>query len=443
MINDETNMKIKYLEKEKKLGFINDYNKFLDKCYKLFKIKENEKKNIQISVLDEEGDELTIDNENDFKETQIIDEEKNIITYILKQKVKNESNKKENDEIEEKNSKKNEDNQSNEDKIEKFNNNNNNNNNNKKDFEDNKIDNEEKNINLSELKNNENINNINLIIEQFKEENKKFQNEILEKINNIIESMKQNNEENKIINTNMGKELKKNVKKSISEIKSYLLTMDEGMKKNNEDLRSVINETKIQNNNNDDKKLEEILNKINLLEGSIKNLGKKFDDKIKEDLRNQNKIQSKIQKEEFYGCLFEDGNYILQYYYDDLIKLNTYKINIKLLNNGNLSWPQNAILNIYSDDDFFEKKEIINENYEIQPKNKISHNLEIPLNKIKNENYEIKINMNLEFLDKSKFIQQNDFNLKFIIKQSKNEINNNSNINNIPIKKSSTQIIQI
>ena len=117
MINDETKMKIKYLEKEKKLGFINDYNKFLDKCYKLFKIQENERKNIQISVLDEEKEELTIDNENDFNDQQIIDEENNIITYILKQKVKNESNKNENDEIEEKNSKKNEDNQSNEDKI--------------------------------------------------------------------------------------------------------------------------------------------------------------------------------------------------------------------------------------------------------------------------------------------------------------------------------------
>ena len=41
------------------------------------------------------------------------------------------------------------------------------------------------------------------------------------------------------------------------------------------------------------------------------------------------------------------------------------------------------------------------------------------MNNIKNEKYEIKINMNLEFVDKSKYIHQNEFNLKFIIKQSK------------------------
>ncbi len=145
---------------------------------------------------------------------------------------------------------------------------------------------------------------------------------------------------------------------------------------------------------------------------------------MKEDIRKQNIIQSKKQeKEEFYGCLFEDGNYILQYYYDDLINLNPYIINIKLLNNGNLSWPSNSFLNIYSNDNFFQKNEIINKDFEVQPKQNINYNLKIPMNNIKNENYEIKINMNLEFFDKSKFIQQNDFNLKFIIKQSKKEIN--------------------
>jgi hypothetical protein len=98
-------------------------------------------------------------------------------------------------------------------------------------------------------------------------------------------------------------------------------------------------------------------------------------------------------------------------------------MDIKLLNNGNLSWPQNSILNIDSNDDFFTKQVTLNKDYEIQPNKNIKYELQIPMNNIKNENYEIKINMNLEFFDKSKFIQQNDFNLKFIIKQSKKEIN--------------------
>ena len=105
-------------------------------------------------------------------------------------------------------------------------------------------------------------------------------------------------------------------------------------------------------------------------------------------------------------------------------------MNIKLLNNGNLSWPQNSILNIYSNYGFFEKNEPINNDYEIQSNKNINYNLKISMNIIKNENYEIKTNMNLEFVDKSKYIHQNDFNLKFIIKHSKKEINNsNSNQN--------------
>ena len=183
-----------------------------------------------------------------------------------------------------------------------------------------------------------------------------------------------------------------------------------------------------------DKKLDEfkneIKNQIKSIEESIKNNNKEFKnlerkfDRMKEDIRKQNQIQiKKKEKEEFYGCLFEDGNYIFHSYYDDLIQLNPFSINIKLLNNGNVSWPQNSFLNIYSNDNFFEKQEIINKDFEVQPKQNINYNLKIPLNNIKNENYEIKINMNLEFNDKSKFIQQNDFNLKFIIKQSKKETN--------------------
>ncbi len=363
MSDIETKMIIKFLGKEKKLTLIDDYNKFLEKCYELFKINENEKKNLKIYVVDEDEDNLAIENEDDFKEQRIINNENNTITYILELKGKIESN----------------------------------------------INNDENNMN------NRCINNIDYskIVDLIKEENKKFKDELIEKINLKI----------------------KKVNNRISEVKTFLFTMNEGMNKNNEQLQNTINENKIlTQNNNNDKKLEEfkneIINKVKLLEETTSNFKKEFKnlenkfDRMKEDIRKQNQIQiKKKEKEEFYGCLFEDGNYIFQTYYYDLIQLNPFTINIKLLNNGNVSWPQNSFLNIYSNDNFFQKQEIINKDFEVQPKQNINYNLKIPLNNIKNENYEIKINMNLEFFDKSKFIQQNDFNLKFIIKQSKKEIN--------------------
>ena len=113
-----------------------------------------------------------------------------------------------------------------------------------------------------------------------------------------------------------------------------------------------------------DKKLDEfkneIINKIKSIEENTKNNNKEFKnlerkfDRMKEDIRKQKQIQSnKQEKEEFYRYLFEDGNYILQFYHDELIKLNPYKMNIKLLNNGNLSCPQNS-----SNYGLFEKKNL-------------------------------------------------------------------------------------
>ena len=94
MSNEEIHMKIKFSGKEKKLNLIDDYNKFLEKCYKLFKIKENEKKNLKIYVVDEDDDNLAIENEDDFKEQRTINEENNTITYILELEGKIESNEK-------------------------------------------------------------------------------------------------------------------------------------------------------------------------------------------------------------------------------------------------------------------------------------------------------------------------------------------------------------
>ncbi len=287
MSDIETKMIIKFLGKEKKLTLIDDYNKFLEKCYELFKINENEKKNLKIYVVDEDEDNLAIENEDDFKEQRIINNENNTITYILELKGKIESN----------------------------------------------INNDENNMN------NRCINNIDYskIVDLIKEENKKFKDELIEKINLKI----------------------KKVNNRISEVKTFLFTMNEGMNKNNEQLQNTINENKIlTQNNNNDKKLEEfkneIINKVKLLEETTSNFKKEFKnlenkfDRMKEDIRKQNQIQiKKKEKEEFYGCLFEDGNYIFQTYYYDLIQLNPFAINIKLLNNGNISLPQNSFLNSY------------------------------------------------------------------------------------------------
>ena len=320
-------MKIKFSGKEKKLNLIDDYNKFLEKCYKLFKIKENEKKNLKIYVVDEDDDNLAIENEDDFKDQRTINEENNTITYVLELEGKIESNEKSSEH------------QTHQDYNEDNNNNN--------------MNNEDNNENNNECINN---NDYSKIIDLLKEENKKFRDELYEKINNlnqsninnnninkntevekelkktikksindvktflmtIDEGIKKKNEENKETNTNMEKELKKNMKKSINDVKTFLIAMDEGMKKNNEQLLNTIYETKVQTqNNNNDKKLEEIKNEIinkiisleettNNFKKEFKNLENKFE-RMKEDIRKQNIIQSKKQeKEEFYG--FENKN---------------------------------------------------------------------------------------------------------------------------------------
>ena len=313
-------MKIKFSGKEKKLNLIDDYNKFLEKCYKLFTIKENEKKNLKIYVVDEDDDNLAIENEDDFKDQRFVNEE-NIVTYVLELEGKIESNEK-----------------SSEHQTQDYNEDNNNNN----------MNNEDNNENNNECINN---NDYSKIIDLLKEENKKFRDELYEKINNlsqlnknnndinkntevekelkktmkksindvktflmtIDEGIKKKNEENKETNTNMEKELKKNMKKSINDVKTFLIAMDDGMKKNNEQLLNTIYETKVQTqNNNNDKKLEEIKNEIinkiisleettNNFKKEFKNLENKFE-RMKEDIRKQNQIQIKKQeKEEFYG----------------------------------------------------------------------------------------------------------------------------------------------
>ena len=52
---------IKYLEEEKEYKFINNYQTFLNTCYKAFDMSEEEKKSLKIFLIDEDGDEISID----------------------------------------------------------------------------------------------------------------------------------------------------------------------------------------------------------------------------------------------------------------------------------------------------------------------------------------------------------------------------------------------
>ena len=52
---------------EKTIDFIEDYNEFIKKCHKEFNMDEDQIKSFKLYKLDE-GDELDIDIENDFKD---------------------------------------------------------------------------------------------------------------------------------------------------------------------------------------------------------------------------------------------------------------------------------------------------------------------------------------------------------------------------------------
>ena len=74
---------IKYLEEEKEYKFINNYQTFLNTCYKAFDMSEEEKKSLKIFLIDEDGDEISIDSESDFTEN-LNSNEKNKLINIIK-----------------------------------------------------------------------------------------------------------------------------------------------------------------------------------------------------------------------------------------------------------------------------------------------------------------------------------------------------------------------
>ena len=79
----KTHLKVKYKKQEKEFDYIDNYDKFLEKCSKEFQLNKEEIKNLKLYQIDEEGDELIIENENDYQNN--LEPNDNVeITYNLK-----------------------------------------------------------------------------------------------------------------------------------------------------------------------------------------------------------------------------------------------------------------------------------------------------------------------------------------------------------------------
>ena len=90
-------MEVKYFDETKKFDFIDNYQQFLEKCYKEFDMSEEEKKSLKIFILDD-GDEMTIENETDFKDNKNSVNDNNELICILKSSGRKPKNKEENKE---------------------------------------------------------------------------------------------------------------------------------------------------------------------------------------------------------------------------------------------------------------------------------------------------------------------------------------------------------
>jgi hypothetical protein len=60
-------MKVKYFEEEKLFDFIEDYKTFINKCHQEFEMSDEEKESLKIVIIND-GDNMDIENEQDFKD---------------------------------------------------------------------------------------------------------------------------------------------------------------------------------------------------------------------------------------------------------------------------------------------------------------------------------------------------------------------------------------
>jgi hypothetical protein len=391
-MNDKKKIILNYFDKKVEINEIYKYQEFLNQCYKLLELSEEEISTLKIYKLDE-GDEISIENENDYNENLNVNENNQII-FVLKSKLKE---KKKNNKL----------------KFSQVN---------------------QVHYNILSEDNLQNNNN----------NNRKMYNSVLsnEKISdkNENEKIKKDNS----VETKKEIDVTKSVKKSINDIKTFLVGLDETL--NNrlapvEKLFAIIQNQNTNVTENNKYLLEEMKNefneKINLLvkknislENQIGNLTKKIENYSKEfinlkqeiiELKNENvKFANLKEKEEnqFYQCNFIEENYTINYSYDKIMQLKNFTFKINLINNGNLPWPKKSF--IYGKSNMIEIKSIINNNEEILPQKKISIPINVNLNKIKNENIQISFPLKLCFPNNlnNNFIIQNQFLLNLIIKES-------------------------
>ena len=403
----DVKMRVKYFEEVKLFDFIEDYKAFINKCHQEFEMSDEEKESLKIVIIND-GDNMDIENEQDFKDNLDAIENNELVCILTS------SGKKKKPEPQKVN----------------FSNNNNN-----MDSSENPQLSKEKTADSKSM-NSEILNKLNdikipeidysKITQSFQSENEKFKSQIIEEVIKIYQVLE--------------KEIKNKIKTSINDIKAFLMGVGNDLSGNTTELNNLKNIitnniSEIQSNNEkiNEQLLENIkreikeninasVNKTNELENQIKSLNEIIKE-LKELIQNQNKIIQSINKKEekqkFYGAQFLDGNFIFSYYYEDLMKMKELKLKIKLLNNGTLPWPKQLIIYGWNEQKTLGVKQYINPNDEILPNQLITIPISINLNKIKNENCEF--NLFLKLFYSNIEIKQNQLQLQLKVKMSKQE----------------------
>ncbi len=400
-------MRVKYFEEEKLFDFIEDYKAFINKCHQEFEMSDEEKESLKIVIIND-GDNMDIEKEQDFKDNLDAIDNNELVCILTS------SGKKKKPEPQKVN----------------FSNNNNN-----MDSLENpqlsKVMRADSNSTNSEILNK--LNDIKIpeidyskITQSFQLENEKCKNQILEEVTKIYQILE--------------KEIKNKIKTSINDIKAFLIGVGNDLTGNNNELNNLkaiitnnISDIQSKNEKVNNQLLENIKreikeninpadNKTNELENQIKNLNETIKE-LKELIQNQNKIIQSINKKEekqkFVGAQFVDGNFILSYYYEDLMKMKELKLKIKILNNGTLPWPKQLILFGMNEQKNLGVKQCINPYDEILPNQIITIPISINLNKIKNENCVLNLSLKLYYSNNP--IKQNQLQLQLNVKMSKQE----------------------
>ncbi len=381
-------MRVKYFEEEKLFDFIEDYKAFINKCHQEFEMSDEEKESLKIVIIND-GDNMDIEKEQDFKDNLDAIDNNELVCILTS------SGKKKKPEPQKVN----------------FSNNNNNMNS--------EILNKLNDIKIPEI-------DYSKITQSFQLENEKCKNQILEEVTKIYQILE--------------KEIKNKIKTSINDIKAFLIGVGNDLTGNNNELNNLkaiitnnISDIQSKNEKVNNQLLENIKreikeninpadNKTNELENQIKNLNETIKE-LKELIQNQNKIIQSINKKEekqkFVGAQFVDGNFILSYYYEDLMKMKELKLKIKILNNGTLPWPKQLILFGMNEQKNLGVKQCINPYDEILPNQIITIPISINLNKIKNENCVLNLSLKLYYSNNP--IKQNQLQLQLNVKMSKQE----------------------